>query len=162
MVFYCCNSYASKFNIMHSWKEWLFELLLPLYQPNHSLSTVFIKRRLCIKILIDQQFLKYTNLLVWHQQSYWIQSYLNHYFFHTNTWNEFQQVMIIFKCLSQLNYCHVICWESCIRKHMFICTEVTSESMLIQSTWYNLTNFIGVLEYKIIFNLLHGRAMKLK
>lgn len=67
--------------LLSTWTS-LAILLWPL--PAHWIATLFQTilckpyRQLCVKIEGDQQFLKNSNPLVWHQQPRHIQSHLNH------------------------------------------------------------------------------------
>jgi len=149
VVFCCCSSSASRFDVLCVQRcssadlgcnEWLFEWLLPSYQLEavwpfscdlwrqqdifsqrtaaHWIFSLFQTslcepwRWLWEKSPVDQQFLKYSDQPVWHQQPCHVQSHFNH--------------------LSSPNWCSV--WTSAGRLdhvYMLKCTELLPCDWLI-------------------------------
>ncbi|MED6254914.1 hypothetical protein ATANTOWER_001884 [Ataeniobius toweri] len=104
VVFCYCSPSALRFGVLwvHRWystylNEKLFEQLLPFYhsnpfssvgnkafssgQPSHTGYLLYFKpipgklRMLCVKILVDEQFLKYSDHPVRHQKPCYVQSH---------------------------------------------------------------------------------------
>ncbi len=65
------------------------------------------KRWSCMKIPVEQLFLKYADQSVWHQQPFHVQSHLNP--LNSDARFEFQQVIFTTsRCLNAMSCCHMI------------------------------------------------------
>ncbi len=130
---YCCLSIISNQSAAFSWHQqgifvhttaahWIFSLF----------RTILCKpwRWLCVKIPVDQQFFKYSDQPIWHQQSFHVQSHLN--------------------TLSSPFWCSV--WTSASRLHhiwMPKCIELLPCDWLISNLCYQAIEQVYLIKWPV-------------
>lgn len=131
VVFSCCSQSASRSDVCSEmvfclpWLQWVVIWLTVASLSSWTSLTILLQFLastrhfcrenchwwLCVKVPVDQLFLKHPDYPVCHQQPCHIQSHLSYIFFcpHSGTWFEFQHVvMTIPTCLNALSCCFLI------------------------------------------------------